>query len=373
MSEPPAPPVANRTGDWATVELDLPLGCTPVPPRATEQLLVLVGPEPGQAFDITDRLVIGRDPSCDVTLQDASVSRRHAEITRGPTGEISVSDLSSRNGVFVNGAPTERLALNLGDRIQLGSRVILLLTMHDPLQAVLVERQKMEAIGRITAGIAHDFKNIVFAAHTTCVQLTERLQELGISDREVSECQEDLMLALDRAADLTRSIGTLGRAKATTAAARVELGLVCEEVARLCERTFDPKIQIKRRWTGGLFVRAHRSELHQILLNLCLNARDAMPAGGMLRIAGERGPGMRARDGSSHEAIVLRVADTGAGMTNEVRARVFEPFFTTKGEGHGTGLGLATVHDLVTAMGGRVDVESSVGRGSVFLVWLPAA
>lgn len=365
------PPEWPRELDRTTVEVPILATPLPVAPTHHEQLLVLVGDEPGRAVAVGDGVSIGRGGECDLVLAESSVSRRHARVLRRGGG-IWVEDLGSRNGTFVNGVAVKSHELAIGDRVQLGPKVVLLLTHEDPLKVILRERQKMEAIGRMAAGVAHDFNNVTSAALATCDHLESELEAMGVLDaRSVAECMRDLRMALERGADLTRSLASLGRRKPTTAAEPVDLASVCEEVARLCERTFGPRYEIRRRWRRKLFVRAHRTELHQILVNLCLNARDAMPNGGTLRIAAERGSGTRFGGGDG-EWILLRVADTGTGMSDEVRERIFEPFYTTKREGRGSGLGLATVHELVRGMSGRIEVESAPGRGSVFLVWLPA-
>lgn len=360
------PPDWTDEPDRTTIEIALP---TPLPaePGRHEQLLVLVGDEPGRAVPINGSVTIGRASDCELALAESSVSRRHARVLRR-SGVLWVEDLGSRNGTFVNGMAVRSRALTIGDRIQIGAKVVLLLTHEDPLKAILRERQKMEAIGRLAAGVAHDFNNIAAAALVTCDELERELAAgATLASGGVAECLRDLRMALERGADLTRSLASLGRRKPSTPAEPVDVASVCEEVARLCERTFGPAYDIRRRWRAKLHVRAHRTELHQILVNLCLNARDAMPDGGTLRIAAERGSGVGVAGW-----ILIRVADTGLGMTEDVRRQIFEPFFTTKREGRGSGLGLATVHELVRGMHGRIDVESSPGRGSVFLVWLPA-
>lgn len=357
------------------MELAVPALPTPVPERPRERLLVLTGSDRGASLALEREIaIIGRDVGCDLQLQDGSVSRRHAAVVRTSEGALGVQDLGSRNGVLLNDVPVGRepVLITLGDRLQLGAHTILLLTVDDPLQNRLLEAQKLEAIGRITAGIAHDFNNVVFAALTTCAQLGERLREIGVSDRGVAECHADLSAALERAQDLTTTIATLGRGRATSVPSAVEVTAICDEVARLCERTFGPRYRLRRQWSDGIEVIGRRGEIHQILLNLCLNARDAMPGGGEIRLCAHAAarPGA---PGEPRSGAVVRVADEGGGMSEHVRARLFEPFFTTKGEGRGTGLGLATVHRLVQEMGGEIEVESEVGRGSTFLVWLPAA
>lgn len=372
--------MSNREpSDWPdgrepTVEIAVQPRTLPAEPTYREQLLVVLGEGPGRAFPIESAVTIGRGAECEVMLPDASVSRRHARVTRNPDGRLHIQDLASRNGTAVNGIPVTSRVLTIGDRIQLGSRVVLLLTHDDPVKEIFRERQKMEAMGRLAAGVAHDFNNICSIAIAMTDELGEELGPRGLLEAgPIADCLRDLRGALQRGTDLTRSLASFGRKEPTTPAGIVDLAEVCEDVARLCQRTFGPNIEVRRRWTTGLSLRAHRTELHQILMNLCLNARDAMPKGGTLRISAEHGSGVRGAGRGHSDWILLRVADTGTGMDKKTQSRIFDAFFTTKAEGRGTGLGLATVRDLVQQMGGRIELESSPGHGSVFLVWLPAA
>ncbi|MCZ7681590.1 MAG: ATP-binding protein [Sandaracinaceae bacterium] len=358
--------------DRTTVEL-VQTRTLPVGPTHREQLLLVIGVEPGRQFAINDEVTIGRGADCGVHLSDSSVSRTHARIARNSDGTLHIEDLRSRNGTFVNGEVVTSRQLTIGDRIQVGPRIVLLLTHEDPLKDLLRERQKMEAMGRLAAGVAHDFNNVSAAALAMCEELTAELQQRGmLGPGDLADCMRDLRVALERGADLVRSLATLGRRQSSDPTEVVDLATTCDDVARICERTFGPNIHVRRRWTAGLWLRAHPTELHQILLNLCLNARDAMSRGGTLRISAERGSGVRVVGHEHTEWILLRVADTGVGMDQKTLSRIFEPFFTTKAEGRGTGLGLATVRELVHGMRGRVEVESAPGQGSVFLVWLPA-
>ncbi|MBX3275491.1 MAG: response regulator [Sandaracinaceae bacterium] len=341
-----------------------------VPPPGSEQVVVASGGPVGASQTIGDRCRIGRAPGCEVVLRDTAVSREHAVIVRQADGSLVIEDLASRNGTWLNGRRVQRAVLSTGDRVQLGPRAMLSISVPDPVHERRLARQRMEAVGRLATRVAHDYNNLMGAALATSEHLALELERVGaLRHGEVGECMRDLRLVLERARELTHAIGSQGRREAARRPAPVDVGEVCDEVLRLCRRTFGGDIQVRRRWHAGHVVRAHRTELHQIVLNLCLNARDAMPEGGTLRIAVEAARGAL---GDGTEGVLVRVADTGAGMSESVRRRVFEPFFTTKADGRGSGLGLATVKELAEGMGGRVEVESEPGRGSVFRVWLPA-
>lgn len=336
---------------------------TPFPAAQEDDriLLAVAGPEAGAVFPLREVTVLGRGPECDVPLRDSSISRRHARLRRCAGPVLLLEDLGSRNGTCVNGRPvTGSWEVHTGDRVELGARTALLITRHDPLESMLRQRQKMEAIGRMAAGVAHDFNNLMGAAITTLHALERRVDELAPGDPEAGDCVADLRSALDRAADLTRGLATLGRRQERRPAELLEVAEVCGEVERLCRRTFDAQIQIEVAAQDGLVVLGDRTELHQVLLNLCLNARDAMPGGGRLRLSAS----------GSRNVVTLVVADTGAGMDDDTVAHVFEPFFTTKPDGRGSGLGLATVAELVRGMGGQIEVDSRLGQGTRFRIEL---
>lgn len=329
-------------------------------PMSHVQLLTLTGPTAGAVHDLGARTVLGRGPACDFSTSTSSVSRTHAEIVRSGPQHLVLTDLGSSNGTFVNGVPVRSHRLAIGDRVQLGQGEVFVVIRPDPLRERLWEQQKMEAIGRLSAGVAHDFNNLGVAALTTLDHLRDSLEQLG-DHPNVNECMRDLTATLTRSAELTRALATLGRKRRSITATRADVASVCKEIARLCERTFGPNISVVTEVEVGLFARAYAAELHQILLNLCLNARDAMPDGGTLFMSAAEEKGR----------AVVSVSDTGSGMTTEVRKRVFEPYFTTKSEGRGSGLGLATVYDLVLSLEGDITVASDVDRGTKFRVALP--
>ncbi|MCB9899301.1 MAG: transporter substrate-binding domain-containing protein [Planctomycetes bacterium] len=231
---------------------------------------------------------------------------------------------------------------------------------REQLEAQLRHSQKLEAIGQLAAGVAHDFRNLltVISAHT------DRIATRVSDDALVAESVDALGRAVDQAAQVTRSLLGFSRRMEPRREA-LDLCACVDEAARMLARTLPAAIQltVKTALQPRPHVLADPTQMHQVILNLALNARDAMPRGGRLEIAVER------RYGDTRE-VTVRVSDTGEGMSPEVRARIFEPFFTTKEES-GTGLGLATVQGIVTEHGGRVSVSSAEGRGTSFVLHFP--
>jgi PAS domain S-box-containing protein len=247
------------------------------------------------------------------------------------------------------------------------------LTERKRLEEQFLQAQKMEALGRLAAGVAHDFNNLLTVINGYCSLLLD-----GPGEAPARDILEEIARAGDRAAALTQQLLTFGRRQETSPAAE-DVNAVVADVRRLLRRVIREDVEIVYDLAPGpISVLADPRQFEQVLVNLAVNARDAMPTGGRLTVstaavaldeAGARDlPG--ARPG---RWAVVAVADTGVGMGPEVRAHLFEPFFTTKPEGRGTGLRLATVYGIVTQAGGFLTVDSEPGRGSTFRVWLPQA
>jgi PAS domain S-box-containing protein len=238
------------------------------------------------------------------------------------------------------------------------------------LEEELRQSQKMEAVGRLAGGIAHDFNNLlaVMLGYTTLTQ--SRAADAAVVTRNL----EHIRTAAERAASLTRQLLTFSR-KQVLMPRVLDLDAVVGELSTMLERLIGEDIQLVTEIAAARGrIRADRSQMEQVIVNLAVNARDAMPQGGRLDISlrgvtvdgpGEAGalrPGRYAR---------LDVRDNGVGMDAETMDRVFEPFFSTKEHGKGTGLGLATVYGIVKQSGGHIAVESSPGQGTAFRIWLP--
>lgn len=249
-------------------------------------------------------------------------------------------------------------------------------TMRESLfqaQAQLLQAQKMEAIGRLAGGVAHDFNNQLTAIQGFAFMLARALPK----DSPLQADLEQIRKAVERSAALTRQLLLFSRRER---AEKVRLNLNGQVTAleKMLSRLLGEDIRIDLHLAPDLWeVEADPGQMDQVVINLAVNARDAMPRGGTLTIAtaNVRVDETYCREypqGRPGPFVLLTVRDTGVGMDEHVRMHLFEPFFTTKPEGKGTGLGLSVVHGIVEAHGGWIAVESEVGRGSAFHIYLPA-
>jgi len=242
------------------------------------------------------------------------------------------------------------------------------------LQGQLLQSQKMESVGRLAGGVAHDFNNILTAilsyAELTLMKLSE--------DHPVRNHLVSIREASEKAATLTHQLLAFSRRQVLEMKA-VDLNKVIEGMANMLSRIIgeDVLLQLKTEATIST-IRADQGQIEQVLMNLAVNARDAMPSGGRLLIGTKdvdlNDVLLRTQETvASDKYVMLSVTDTGAGMTAEVRDRIFEPFFTTKELGRGTGLGLATVYGIVKQHSGNIFVDSDPGKGTTFKVYFPIA
>jgi len=331
-------------------------------------LIVMEGPQAGQKFKIDGDVVLGRAIDSGVVLEDPEVSRSHVRITRTHTGAYLIEDMGSRNGTQVNGVPIQNQYLVFGDKIQVGPRVLILFAPFDPIEDQLLQRQRLEALGRVGAGVAHDLNNMLGAISASIDFLGRLPAERPVGSGEVKDSIADIRTALVQASELARGILKFARGR-SRGHALVDLSVVCQEVIRLAHHTFDRAILLEQEVAPDLIVSGDQAELHQVIMNLCLNARDAMPSGGTLRVRA----GLVAGAAGERAQVCIAIEDTGTGMDPVTRARIFEPFFTTKPEGAGFGLGLSTVREVVNMHGGQVQVDSVQGRGTSFFIYLPAS
>lgn len=229
---------------------------------------------------------------------------------------------------------------------------------RDRLQQELQRAQKREAIGRLAGGVAHDFNNVL----TAMIGLSDLIVNNPAADRSVVTDAQEIRLAGERASALTRQLLALSRRQASRPAV-VDLGEVVSAMGNFLRRIIGEGVRIETVLAPDLgSVRVDIGQFEQVLLNLVVNARDAMHGAGTVTIStSDAEPGR----------VVLSVRDTGEGIPPEVLPRIFEAFFTTKEAGKGTGLGLATVREIVEQNGGGIEVSSEPGRGAEFRVWFP--
>ena len=238
------------------------------------------------------------------------------------------------------------------------------------LTAQLRQAQKMEAIGRLAGGVAHDFNN-----YLTCIMGNLSLLE-GRVNEEVEACLVEANAAVDNAASLTRQLLAFSR-KQVISPRPISLSSLVERLSRILQRLVGARIALHTRCDEALWsVNADPGQLEQVLVNLVMNARDAISDEGEVVIETRNLP-LAAGEQQAPEPlppgdyVCLSVRDSGRGLSDVVRSRLFEPFFTTKDQGAGTGLGLATVYGAVQQNGGAITVESELGRGTTFRILLP--
>jgi hypothetical protein len=277
-----------------------------------------------------------------------------------PDGEQAFVDIAAVVVAGDDGRP--RLAGTIIDR-----------TAHLQAEEQAHQAQRLDAVGRLAGGIAHDFNNLL--------TVISGYSRLILDDRPPPQIERDVSLieeAAGRAANLTRELLAFSR-KAVVRPKLLDLNAVIRRLDRMLRRLIEAQIEIETNLAPeGLQVVADETQIEQLLMNLIINARDAMPDGGVLTISTRRieldGDARSGRllGAGSGEYAAIAVSDTGVGMPSEVVGRIFDPFYTTKGDG-GTGLGLSTVYGIVQQAHGDIEVYSTVGGGTTFTVYLPVA
>jgi two-component system, cell cycle sensor histidine kinase and response regulator CckA len=254
------------------------------------------------------------------------------------------------------------------------------LRAEDPLEHLQTEQQlleahKMEAIGRLVGGVAHDFNNLL-----TGMVLCSELILAGLEENHrLRRFAEEIRNAGEQGAGLIQQLMAVARQRAVEPRFLCLNDVVCE-VRNLLARLIGENIELVAELADDLgLVKMDPAQVQQIILNLVLNARDAMPEGGRITLRTENHneprPGQEPNHGEEEQFcgcwVALAVSDNGCGMDTETQSRLFEPFFTTKKPGQGNGLGLATVHRIVTHEGGAIEVDSEAGKGTTVVVLLP--
>jgi signal transduction histidine kinase len=255
---------------------------------------------------------------------------------------------------------------------ELEDRVARRTAERQSLESQLLQSQKMEAVGSLAGGVAHDFNNLL----TVILGYTELLREHLSEDTSGLEYADEIHLAAHRAADLTNQLLAFSRRQIAMPKV-VSLNEVVKQVDKMLSRIIGEDIQLDTRLAGGVQpVRVDPAQIQQVIMNLAVNARDAMPQGGRLTIE-TSDMELNSEYAGRHIGVdaglytLLTVSDTGCGMDEATKARLFEPFFTTKEKGKGTGLGLSIVYGIVKQSGGEILVYSEPGQGTVFKIYLP--
>ncbi len=242
------------------------------------------------------------------------------------------------------------------------------------LEEQLRQSQKLEAIGRLASGVAHDVNNVLMSIMGSADLILMEAKEGDPIHTETGE----IKLSVQRGASLTRQLLAFSRRQATVQ----KLFMLREATSgmeTMLRRLIGPEIDLQIVRASDVMVKADPAQIEQVVLNLCVNARDAMPQGGRLTVTvdevelNEWAAGLIGEEAKPGRYARLSVSDTGTGMNEATRAKLFEPFFTTKEQGKGTGLGLSIVYGIVKQSGGHITVASEPGRGATFLIYLPLA
>lgn len=334
------------------------------------------------------RAMLGFEPDEDVTglwpidLRPPDAARHFEEVIvpaavrdgrwRGRT------EFLTRDGRRITVAQTTLAHRDIEGRVAFLSTVARDLTEELRYEERLRLAQRMDALGQLTGGVAHDFNNLLVVILGNAEMLLNRIE----GDSHACTQAATILDAAERGADLTHRLLSFSRQQSLRAE-RIELPRLIDSLRRLLTRTLGADIALHTDHEDGLRpVHADRSELETALINLAVNARDAMPEGGRLTItmANAPPPGTatataagEAERGPAGDCVVLSVSDTGTGIAPEIVERVFEPFFTTKEQGKGNGLGLAMVYGFARQSGGHVEIDSTPGAGTTVRLILPAA
>jgi signal transduction histidine kinase/ActR/RegA family two-component response regulator len=327
--------------------------------------------DPYLLLDAESRVVVDANPAAAALLgepREALAGRPMPEMLRAQPETGGAIRVRRPDGTIQTWGVVETDVV-LGDR-----RMVLAAYRDLTDREALAQSQKMDAIGSLAGGIAHDFNNLMGS-----VLAGVRVARGSLSaDRRGASALDAIEHAGRRAAELTRQLLGVSRHEPLVRVA-VDVIAAIGNIERMCSSTFDRRIRIAVDVPETLpAVAGDPGQVEQALLNLCINARDAMPQGGLLRISAraerlDAAAALVIRDIQPGLYVVLSVEDEGIGMTDDVKQRIFEPFFTTKDRGKGTGLGLAMVYGLVRNAGGTIVVDSAQGEGSRFSLFMPAS
>lgn len=347
------------------------------------RLVLLSGEQSGRVYPISMSCIIGRGEEASVDLGLPEVSRRHARIAFEEKDHWILEDLGSANGTWLDGVPVKgKVALSFGSRLQVGGSLLLVFTHRDVLEDQVFQMKKLEVLGRLAGEVAHDLRNLLtvysynIGVIQDAVQTGKLLPTPGLDRGELDESFHELGDVTRRATELTGRLLGFFRVEGE-AHENVDLGPLVREAASMAESAMPDNIRvIVKIAPRPLPVSASQGRIHQAIMNLCVNARDAMPGGGEMMITANHRTSKRTGlidniVSGEGDFVVVSISDTGHGMSEDVQGNIFEPFFTTKKPGEGTGLGLATVYAVVKDHGGQISVRSEPKRGTTFSLAFP--
>jgi len=315
--------------------------------------------------------VVSLDPQHDVFLEPSAHAHLMQEFQR--TGQLDSAEVrwKKKDGSAITVRLSGRSASGVDDRDATLEIIAEDVTERRALEDQFRQAQKMEAVGRLAGGVAHDFNNLLMVVSGYTEVLLEELNE---SDPLLPKVQA-IQQAADRATTLTRQLLAFSR-KQLLELKVVDVNAIVADMERLLRPLIGENIDLTTKLSPNLgHTRADAGQLEQVIMNLVVNAKDAMPAGGriVIQTSEEELDAVRREHSLIQPGsyILLSVSDTGAGMDKETQSRIFEPFFTTKEKGKGTGLGLSTVYGIVKQSGGYIFAHSESGSGTTFRIYLP--
>jgi PAS domain S-box-containing protein len=319
----------------------------------------LFPPEQAEYFLSQDREALAKDGVLDIPEEPIDTAKKGRRILHTRKVRIKGTDGTPK---YLLGIAEDVTEIN---RASLEKRA---------LEAQLLQAQKMETVGRLAGGVAHDFNNILTAIKYYCGVI---VKSYAAGDPRLADAQE-ILAAADRAAALTRQLLTFSRRQIIMPKV-LDLNKTITDMTKMLKGVIGEDVILDiRLFAAPCPVMADAGQMEQLVMNLAVNARDAMPGGGTITITSEI-ISPEAAFAANHpelkpgRLVKLTARDTGHGMTPEVRSHIFEPFFTTKPAGRGTGLGLSTIFGIIKQGGGEIEVESETGKGTAFFIYLPLA
>lgn len=324
-------------------------------------------------FGYTDTEILGRHYQCFATAEDQAAGRPFEELSKAAAeGRWEGTGYRARSdGKHLWAEVIVTACRDHADKLQSFSTVLRDITEQKQVQEQLRQSeerlrqaQRLESLGRLAGGVAHDVNNLLTVIEGYSELLFETAPQSGLAEEAAREIRQ----AVERAADLTQQLLTFSRGQKQSPTV-LDLNRLTADIGNMLRRLLGATIELVTDLQPDLgHVKADRGQLEQVLVNLAVNARDAMPRGGRLTIATANVVRQHPEPGNY---VLLMFQDTGIGMDEETRSHVFDPFFTTKELGKGTGLGLSTVFGIVSQSGGSIEVDSAPGQGAVFRVYLP--